>query len=187
MGSPDHRWTEADHSRPGIHLRFRYCPITSVSDKHRITIVGVGDDGYPGLTRQARESIQTATTIYGSASLISQFPELAQEKTVLSSDLDLMAEELRTAPAGSVLLASGDPLFYGMARFLCDRLGKDAFEVIPHVSSMQLAFARVKESWEEAYLANVANQTIERIVERVRTSEKVGLFTTAEKIGRAHV
>ncbi len=52
----------------------------------------------------------------------------------------------------SVLLASGDPLFYGTARFLCDRLGKDRFEVLPHVSSMQLAFARVKESWDEAYL-----------------------------------
>ncbi|MCH5376442.1 MAG: precorrin-6Y C5,15-methyltransferase (decarboxylating) subunit CbiT, partial [Planctomycetes bacterium] len=61
---------------------------------------------------------------------------------------------------------------------LCDRLGKDRFEVIPHVSSMQLAFARVKESWDEAYLANVATQGIERVVEQVRTAEKVGLFTS---------
>ena len=55
------------------------------------------------------------------------------------------------------MLASGDPLFYGVARFLCDKLGKDRFEVVPHVSSMQLAFARVKESWEEAYLTDLAN------------------------------
>ena len=44
------------------------------------------------------------------------------------------------------IVASGDPLFYGVARYLCDRLGKERFEVLPHVSSMQLAFARVKET-----------------------------------------
>ena len=57
-----------------------------------------------------------------------------------------------------VVLASGDPLFYGVARYLCDRLGKDRFEVLPHVSSMQLAFARVKESWEDAYLTSLAGR-----------------------------
>ena len=79
-----------------------------------------------------------------------------------------------------VLLASGDPLFYGTSRFLCDKLGKDRFEVLPHVSSMQLAFARVKESWDEAYLTNMATQSIPRVVERIRSSEKVGIFTTDE-------
>src|SRR5207237_8195172 len=62
-----------------------------------------------------------------------------------------------------VVLASGDPLFYGVARYLCDKLGKDRFEVVPHVSSMQLAFARVKESWEEAFLTNLANHPLESV------------------------
>ena len=61
------------------------------------------------------------------------------------------------------MLASGDPLFYGVARYLCDKLGKDRFEVVPHVSSMQLAFARVKESWEEAYLTNLANHPLDQV------------------------
>jgi len=45
---------------------------------------------------------------------------------------------------------------------------------------MQLAFARVKESWDEAYLANVANQPLERILERIRTTEKAGVFTSEQ-------
>src|SRR5690348_8811243 len=65
-----------------------------------------------------------------------------------------------------------------MARFLCEKLGKDRFEVMPHVSSMQLAFARVKESWEEAYLTNLANHSLDHVIEKIRTAEKVGLFTT---------
>ena len=77
-----------------------------------------------------------------------------------------------------VVLASGDPLFYGVARYLCDKLGKDRFEVVPHVSSMQLAFARVKESWEEAYLTNLANRPLDQVIEKIRVADKVGLFTS---------
>jgi precorrin-6Y C5,15-methyltransferase (decarboxylating) len=59
-------------------------------------------------------------------------------------------------------------------------LGKDRFEVLPHVSSMQLAFARVKESWDEAYLGNLASTDLNLVVEKTRTAEKVGLFTTED-------
>ncbi len=79
-----------------------------------------------------------------------------------------------------VLISSGDPLFYGVARYLCDRLGKDVFEVVPHVSSMQLAFARIKESWEDAYLTNLAGRPIEAVIDRIRTAEKIGLFSSEE-------
>src|SRR5262249_21391317 len=77
-----------------------------------------------------------------------------------------------------VVVAGGDPLFYGVARYLCDRLGKERFEVLPHVSSMQLAFARIKESWEEAYLTNLATHTLDTVLDRIRTAETVGLFTS---------
>ncbi len=45
---------------------------------------------------------------------------------------------------------------------------------------MQLAFARVKESWEEAYLTNLANHDLEGVVEKIRVMDKIGLFTTQE-------
>ncbi len=80
-----------------------------------------------------------------------------------------------------VVLAGGDPLFYGVARYLCDRLGKDNFEVLPHVSSMQLAFARVKETWEEAYLTNLATHPLDDVLDRIRTAETVGLFTSEQE------
>ena len=151
-----------------------------MANSTKITIVGVGDDGSPGLSQQATEVIARATKLYGSTALLERFCDAAVDQQVLGPDLDRLASELESAPPGSVVLASGDPLFYGTARFLCERLGKETFEVIPHVSSMQLAFARVKESWDEAYLTNVANQPLDRIVEKIRTAEKVGLFTSQE-------
>ena len=56
--------------------------------------------------------------------------------------------------------------------------GKIDFEVVPHVSSMQLAFARVKESWEDATLINLAGRPIEAVIDRIRTAEKIGLFSS---------
>lgn len=146
----------------------------------KITIVGVGDDGSPGLSQQAKEVIARASKVYGSASLLERFADAKVEKQTLGLDLERLATDLDSAPEGSVVLASGDPLFYGTARFLCERLGKETFQVIPHVSSMQLAFARVKESWDEAYLTNVASQPLDRILEKIRIAEKVGLFTSQE-------
>ncbi|MFN7738369.1 MAG: precorrin-6y C5,15-methyltransferase (decarboxylating) subunit CbiE [Pirellula sp.] len=147
---------------------------------NKITIVGIGDDGAPGLTQHANEIIRNAKLLVGPASLLARFPEHSGPQETIGSDLDRLANTIDQSGPGTVVLASGDPLFYGTARFLCDRLGKDRFDVLPHVSSMQLAFARVKESWDEAYLTNLATQPIDRVVERIRTAEKVGVFTSEE-------
>jgi precorrin-6Y C5,15-methyltransferase (decarboxylating) len=102
-------------------------------------------------------------------------------KLATAANLEELVERIEAAGAKKiVVLASGDPLFYGTARYVCAKLGKDRFEVVPHVSSMQLAFARVKESWEEAFLANLSGQSIERVIDKIRTSETVGLFTSEQ-------
>jgi precorrin-6Y C5,15-methyltransferase (decarboxylating) len=46
---------------------------------------------------------------------------------------------------------------------------------------MQLAFARVKESWEEAYLTNLATHPLDSVLDRIRTAELVGLFTSEQE------
>jgi precorrin-6Y C5,15-methyltransferase (decarboxylating) len=112
---------------------------------------------------------------------LAKLPKSSAERIALGSNLeDAVAKLGKSGEKSTVILASGDPLFYGVARYLCDKLGKDRFEVVPHVSSMQLAFARVKESWEEAFLTNLANHPLEQVVERIRTATKVGLFTTEQ-------
>jgi precorrin-6Y C5,15-methyltransferase (decarboxylating) len=146
----------------------------------RIHIIGVGNDGLAGLTSRARELITSADLVLGSDHALELIPEVRADRIRIGSDL---AEIVRTLEANlgrkrMVVVAAGDPLFYGVARYLCDRLGKDRFDVLPHVSSMQLAFARVKESWEEAYLTNLANHPLETVLDRIRTAEVVGLFTS---------
>jgi len=146
--------------------------------EEKITIIGVGDDGPAGLPDSVQKRIESADLLIGDQRTLAAFPSAKGER-MPGADLEASLTAIQSQPDRQVaILAQGDPLFYGLARFLCDKLGKERFVVIPHVSTMQLAFARVKESWEEAYLTNLANHSLPTVVEKIRTPERVGLFTT---------
>ncbi len=146
----------------------------------RIHIIGVGSDGLAGLTARARELLQSADVVFGSEGVLDLLPDLKAERRTLGSDLQEVIATLSGLLGRKrvAIVAGGDPLFYGVARYLCDRMGKDRFEVLPHVSSMQLAFARVKETWEEAYLTNLQTHPLETVLDKIRTADTVGLFTS---------
>jgi precorrin-6B C5,15-methyltransferase / cobalt-precorrin-6B C5,C15-methyltransferase len=143
-----------------------------------VSIIGLGNDGLDAAPESVRELVLSADLIAGDQRTMALVPDTQVERLVLGADPEQLVARIEHKKIGRVaVLVSGDPLFYGLARFLCDRLGADCCEIVPHVSSMQLAFARVKESWDEAYLTNLANHPIDVVVERIRSAEKVGLFT----------
>jgi precorrin-6Y C5,15-methyltransferase (decarboxylating) len=149
----------------------------------KIYVIGVGSDGLAGLTARARELLSSAGVVLGSEQTLAALPELSAERFRIGPDLQEVVRflEANLGRKKMIVVAGGDPLFYGVARYLCDRMGKDRFEVLPHVSSMQLAFARIKESWEEAYLTNLATHSLETVLDRIRTAETVGLFTSEQE------
>jgi precorrin-6Y C5,15-methyltransferase (decarboxylating) len=148
--------------------------------RSKLVILGIGDDGMAGLTEPARRVLLSADLILGAVSTLSLLDGVPGRKQVLEPDMSVALRQVREALTHErpVLVSSGDPLFYGVARYLRDRLGKELFEVVPHVSSMQLAFARIKESWEDAYLTSLSGRPIEAVIDRIRTAEKIGLFSS---------
>ncbi|MDA7950568.1 MAG: precorrin-6y C5,15-methyltransferase (decarboxylating) subunit CbiE [Pirellulaceae bacterium] len=146
---------------------------------NKIYIIGIGDDGLAGLTPSAKEKLASCELVLGSAQLLESLADLEVATETLEISLHKMVEQIRSHQEKPLaILASGDPLFYGTARFLSEQIGKNRFVVVPHVSSMQLAFARLMESWDEAYLTNLANHPIEAVIDNIRIAEKVGIFTT---------
>lgn len=148
----------------------------------KVFIVGIGDDGVEGMTSHAVRLIEEAERLIGPDSCRAAVPARLRDRLETVGSLDDLVDRIEELQGQRlVVLASGDPLFYGTARFVCSRLGKDRFEVVPNVSSMQLAFARVKESWEDAYLASLSGlSTIERVIEKIRTVDTAGLFTSEQ-------
>src|SRR5262245_49305171 len=118
----------------------------------KVPIIGIGPDGLGGLTARSRELLAAAELVFGSDAVLRLLPELTAERVRIGADLPEVVAKLRANLGRKrlAIAATGDPLFYGTARYLCDKVGAEHFEVMPHVSSMQLAFARIKETWEEA-------------------------------------
>jgi precorrin-6Y C5,15-methyltransferase (decarboxylating) len=148
-----------------------------VSEK--IYVIGVGDDGLEAVPASYRQVIAEADVLLATERILSQLPNSKAEHHVISGDLGDLVKTIQAAKSKRiVMLIYGDPMFYGLARYVCDKLGKERFVVVPHVSSMQLAFARVMETWEEAYLTDLAKHPLEPVLEKIRTAQKVGMFTT---------
>lgn len=147
----------------------------------KIHILGMGDEGTAGLTEYCRSILESADVVIASESALAKLPDGAAEKVTFRDDLDEIVAYLQTNRGKKiVILSPGDPLFFGTTRYLCDRIGKDEFEVIPHVSMMQLAFARIRESWDDAFFSDLSSRSLESLLDRIRFADKVGLFTTPE-------
>jgi precorrin-6Y C5,15-methyltransferase (decarboxylating) len=153
----------------------------------KIHVIGIGDDGLEAVPNNVRQIIAEADVLLGTERTLALVPKTSAQRHTISSDLNQLVATLQHAAGRRVaLLLYGDPMFYGLARYVSERLGKDRFVVVPHVSSMQLAFARVMETWEEAYLSDLAKHPLDAVLEKIRTAQKVGLFTT-DQCGPADV
>jgi precorrin-6Y C5,15-methyltransferase (decarboxylating) len=145
----------------------------------KIHVIGIGDDGLEAVPGNVRQIIADAELLLGTDRTLALVPKSKADRHIISTDLNQLVATLEKAGGKRVaLLLYGDPMFYGLARFVMERLGKDRFVVVPHVSSMQLAFARVMETWEDAYLTDLAKHPLDSVLEKIRTAQKVGLFTT---------
>lgn len=151
-----------------------------MSDK--VPVIGIGPDGLSGLASRSQQLLEAAEVVFGSEATLRLLPELNAERVRIGTDLPEAVEKLRSQLGSKRLavVASGDPLFYGTARYLCDKVGPEFFEVVPHVSSMQLAFARLKQTWEEAYLTDLSSRSLADVIDKIRSAETVGLFTSRD-------
>lgn len=147
--------------------------------KPKVHIIGVAPGGSSGLLPEARRLINGAEMVFGGRRLLDMFPTQNGDKIIIENNLaevtDLIKQNLGRKRI--VILASGDPNLFGIASYLISKLGRGVVEIMPNVSSMQVAFARIKESWENAVFVSVHARPIEDIVATVRDHDKIGIFT----------
>ncbi|SQD93621.1 Precorrin-6Y C(5,15)-methyltransferase (decarboxylating) [Parafrankia sp. Ea1.12] len=111
-----------------------------------VTVVGIGDDGWDGLTRTARDELSRAEVIMGSERQLGLLPAAVRARQVRwPSPLVPALAKLVDAHAGTRVcaLASGDPMFFGLGTTLVRELGAARVRVLPHPSSVSLACARL--------------------------------------------
>lgn len=139
-------------------------------------------EGEESLSARARELIRRADLLVGGRRLLELFPESAAQKVPIGRDLEKVIAliERERHERRVVVLGTGDPNFYGIAAPLRAALPKRALEILPNVSTMQWAFAKAKESWDDALLLSAHGRPLEQILDLIRGAYKVGIFTDAK-------
>jgi precorrin-6Y C5,15-methyltransferase (decarboxylating) len=140
----------------------------------RVTVIGW--DGTP-LSGAARAALDAATLVAGTRHhlALSDVPKGA-EQIVLGS-IDIAARRIAGHRGTAVVLADGDPGFFGVVRALrAPELGLEV-EVVPAVSAVARAFARAGMPWDDARVVVATTRTLRRAVNVCRANTKVAVLT----------
>ena len=109
-----------------------------------LTIIGMGEDGYDGLPARARLAIAEADVIVGSERLQAFLPATSAERHEWPQPFSAVIDRIQPLRGRkTVILATGDPLNYGVARKLMTFIPFEEMEIIPHLSAFSLAAARM--------------------------------------------
>lgn len=125
------------------------------------SIIGILDDGWAGLSEQARAKLAAASCVIGAARTLELVaPHLASQAKQHDMDGALLRVPEWVAGALSegrkvAVLATGDPLCHGIANLLLDKVGAASIEILPALSMVQLAFARLGRPWQQARIISI--------------------------------
>ncbi|MER5931142.1 precorrin-6y C5,15-methyltransferase (decarboxylating) subunit CbiE [Streptomyces sp. NPDC002054] len=142
-----------------------------------VTVVGIGADGWTGLTTAARTALTEADVLIGGSRQLCLLPARAceGERVAWPSPLRPAVPRLLEQYAGRriAVLASGDPMFYGIGRALCEELGPDRLEVHPHPSSVSLACARLGWPVEDTEVVTVVGRPVAKVAAALHEGRRV--------------
>ncbi|WP_394825082.1 precorrin-6y C5,15-methyltransferase (decarboxylating) subunit CbiE [Pendulispora albinea] len=153
-----------------------------MSTRRAVTVIGIGDDGCAGLTSRAANAVARAHVLVGGERHLAFFPQFTGERIALKGGLGAAldrASELANEHQVCVL-ASGDPLFFGIGPLIAKRFGAEHVEFLPAPSSIQWAFARTGIAWEDAEVLSVHGRSMDGFVSRLRHVSKVAVLTDTE-------
>jgi len=147
-----------------------------------VTVIGIGDDGCVGLSSRAMNAVGRAQVLVGGERHLAFFPQFAGERVLVKSGLPAVLDRVaELAHENNVcVLASGDPLFFGIGALVVARVGAAHVDIVPHASSIQLAFARVGLRWDDATILSVHGKSPDGFVMRLRHARKAGVLTDPE-------
>ncbi|MCL1463938.1 precorrin-6y C5,15-methyltransferase (decarboxylating) subunit CbiE [Argonema galeatum] len=145
-----------------------------------VHIVGIGLDGADGLTDTVRQIVEWATVLVGSDRHLKYFPTHPADRIVLG-DFTIAIREIRHRLSTDnviVVLVTGDPLFFGLGRLLLMELPPEQLTFYPHLSSIQLAFNRIKVSWQDARVISAHGRSFDELMQALQQGvEKIAVLT----------
>jgi precorrin-6B C5,15-methyltransferase / cobalt-precorrin-6B C5,C15-methyltransferase len=158
----------------------------TVLRRRPITVVGIGDDGCRSLSSASVEAVASAQWLVGGERQLAFFPHFAGNTLVVKGAIGPLLDRIGDLAADNniCVLASGDPLFYGIGSSLIRRFGPNHVSVIPHPSSVQWACARAGWNWEDLPVISLHGRQRTGFLTRLRQEHRVAVLTDPENSPR---
>ncbi|MCP3944794.1 MAG: precorrin-6y C5,15-methyltransferase (decarboxylating) subunit CbiE [Desulfobacteraceae bacterium] len=125
-----------------------------------INIIGIGQ-GRKDLTSTQLKLIQAADLLVGGRRHLEMFAYHGGTSLVITGPIEQVIDKIKKAMVDKkvVVLASGDPLFYGIGSTLARHIDKKYLKIHPNISSMAAAFAAFGEPWHDAKIVSLHGNT----------------------------
>jgi precorrin-6y C5,15-methyltransferase (decarboxylating) CbiE subunit len=123
-----------------------------MSNPGKITIVGCGPGAADYVTPAAHRAVAEAQIVVGSPRLLTLFPDASPAQILVGADVAAALDQMAAVHDGRsmAVLVSGDAGLYSLAQHVLGRFGRERCRVIPGISSLQVAFARLGLDWANA-------------------------------------
>lgn len=144
-----------------------------------VVIIGMGMT-LEDLTARHLEIIDNADVLVGGKRLLDLFDESRARKKNIGKDIDgivdFVRQEMKTNKV--VVLASGDPLFFGIGRRLVKEIGTRHTVVYPNISAVSAAFAQIREPWDDALVISLHGRKNEnQLFKALEEENKIAVLT----------
>ena len=148
-----------------------------------LTVVGMGPAGVQLMTPQAVEAVKQADALVGGVRHLAQFPAFGGERCPLGANIPQVLAWIEARQAQNVVvLASGDPLFYGIGTRLIAHFGRENVRVIPGVSAVQYLCAQAGIDMNDMWLTSSHGREVD--FDRLASHRKVAMVIAAELVAR---
>ncbi|MFW6022831.1 MAG: precorrin-6y C5,15-methyltransferase (decarboxylating) subunit CbiE [Halanaerobiaceae bacterium] len=147
---------------------------------NKVYILGIGPGHKDYLTKIAEDIINSSDILIGGRRVLKIFDDLDKEKIRITADLEKIKNYILKNYQSKVIsvIVSGDPGLYSMMNYLKRELSKEMLEVIPGISSLQLASARIKLNWNDMQIVSLhGKNNRNKVIKVIKEHNKVGLFT----------
>ncbi|MHA1598626.1 MAG: precorrin-6y C5,15-methyltransferase (decarboxylating) subunit CbiE [Alphaproteobacteria bacterium] len=129
-----------------------------------ITVIGIGEDGLEGLSPAHRTLVETAEVLVGGDRHLAKVPDGGCERLGYDDGFAAMLDELETRRGRRVVvLASGDPMNYGVGGMLSRRFGVDDMVIHPAPGAFSLAAARMGWSLPDCETLTIHGRPLEML------------------------
>lgn len=149
---------------------------------NKIIVAGIGPGNEDYITPAALKRIRAAKFLVGGRRALDEFAAVNQITCAITRDLDAPIKFIRdNLPLDDVVvMVSGDPGYYSLLDLLRKNFSPQSIEVIPSISAMQLAFAKLALPWHDATLLSFHGRQPARAALEFTDGKILGLLTDAE-------